>query len=69
MGNGESAPDALRLLQTKKLPTKLMDTTELISTRHDCLSFAPKYSKGLSLKLWIFYKQKGSIALELLGFS
>ena len=43
-----------------------MDTTELISTRHDCLSFAPEYRKGLSLKLWTFHKQKVSIALELL---
>ena len=52
-----------------KLLTKLIDTTELISTRHDRLSFALGYSKGLSIKLWIFYKQKDSITLELLGFS
>jgi hypothetical protein len=54
---------------SEKNHTKLMDTTELISTRHDCLSFAPGYSKGLSLKLWIFHKQTDSKALELLGFS
>ena len=53
----------------QKLCTKLMDTTELISTRHDCLSFALRYNKSPSLKLWIFHKRKGSIALELLGFS
>jgi hypothetical protein len=29
--------------------TKVLDTTELISTRHDYLFFAPGYSKGLSL--------------------
>ena len=55
---------------TQNFVLKLMDTTELIYTRHDRLSFAPGYSKGLSLKLWIFHKRKGSIAvLELLGFS
>jgi hypothetical protein len=42
-----------------------MDTTELISTRHDRLSFALRYSKGLSLMLRIFYNQKGSIALSI----
>ena len=53
----------------KTLHTKLKDTIELKSTRHGCLSFEPRYSKGVSLKLGIFHKQKGSIALELLGFS
>jgi len=48
--------------------TKVLDTTELISTRHDCLSFAPGYSKGLSLKLWIFFhKQKDSKAPSKMG--
>jgi hypothetical protein len=47
--------------RTKKC-TKLMDTTEPISTRHEHLSFAPRYSKGLSLELWIFQMQKGSRA-------
>ncbi len=41
--------------------TKLLETAELISTRYDPLSFAPRYSKGLSIKLWILHKQKGDM--------
>jgi hypothetical protein len=45
---------SVHILQKKC--TKLLDTAELISIRHDCLSFAPRYSKGVSLKLWIFHE-------------
>ena len=51
-------PLLYRIICTKKIV--LMDATELISTRHDRLSFVTRYSKGLSLKLCIFHKQKGS---------
>ena len=47
-----------RKMVSKTNRTKVLDTTELISTRHDCLSFTPGYSKGLSLKLWIFFISK-----------
>jgi hypothetical protein len=52
----------LILLVKKFLCTKLLYTTKLISSRHKLLHFAPWYSKGPSLELWICHKQKGCIA-------